>query len=301
MADWTSDPFAAEVRDGRLFGRGASDMKGAIAAFVAAASRFDPDGRGSISLLITGDEEGPAINGTPKMLRWLRERGETLDACLVGEPTSPKDLGETIKIGRRGSANGVLTVEGTQGHAAYPERADNPIPRLVRMLDAMASTPLDHGTEHFQPSTLALTSVDVGNTATNVIPARSEARFNIRYNDLHTLARLEAWVRSHCDRVGGTYSLRMESSGDTFLTPPGRLSQVIAEAVNHVTGRTPKLDTGGGTSDARFIKDHCPVAEFGTVGATAHQVDENVGVDELRALADIYTEVLSRFFAGGSA
>ncbi len=298
---WTVDPFAAEIRDGRLYGRGAADMKAAIAAFAAACDRHlrEREGRpaGSISLLITGDEEGPAINGTAKVLDWLEARGEKPDVCLVGEPTNPHALGEMIKIGRRGSLNCRLTVEGIQGHSAYPEMADNPIPRLLAMLAAIAATPLDAGSTHFGPSHLAITSVDVGNPATNVIPGRAEALFNIRFNDLHSPESLRAWLRARCDAVGGRYRLETVCTGTAFLCRPGRLSDLVARAVEAVTGCTPQLSTSGGTSDARFIKDVCPVAEFGMPGETAHKVDESVSVADIGRLTDIYRRVLDAFFA----
>ena len=297
---WSVSPFGGIVAAGRLYGRGAVDMKGAIAAFVAAVSRHleekgTPDG--SISLLITGDEEGVAVNGTRKVLAWLKERGETLDACLVGEPTNPRALGDMIKIGRRGSLTGHLTVHGAQGHVAYPHLADNPLPRLVRMLASITDEPLDQGTEHFQPSTLALTTIDVGNAASNVIPAQGKATFNIRFNDAHTPASLEAWLRAKLDAVGGAYELRLHCSGDSFLTPPGPLTDLVAEAVERVTGRRPDHSTTGGTSDARFIKDFCPVVELGLVGQTMHKVDEHVALDDLHRLTDIYTEILRDVFA----
>lgn len=302
---WTVDPFAAEVRDGRLWGRGASDMKAAIACFVAAAAdvlrRHDgqvpsPQGGGSISLLITGDEEGPAINGTLPVLRQLAADGERLDACLVGEPTNPHVLGEMVKIGRRGSLNAVLTVDGVQGHSAYPHLADNPIPPLVHMLAAIDATPLDHGTPHFQPSTVAFTSVDVGNPATNVIPGRAQARFNVRFNDQHRGTDVIEWLRARCDSVGRPFSLQTTISGEPFLCPPGPLVDVVIDAVRQVTGRDPELSTSGGTSDARFIKDACPVCEFGLPGETAHKVDENVAVADVALLTRIYTAVLDGWF-----
>ena len=298
-AAWTRDPFAATVEDGILYGRGASDMKGAIAAFVAAVSRFGEGapGGGSISLLITGDEEGPAVNGTRKVLAWLAGRGETLDACLVGEPTNPDELGEMVKIGRRGSLNGTLRVAGRQGHVAYPALADNPLPRLVALLDALLAIELDEGTAHFQPSRLELTSIDVGNEAANVIPGAAVARFNVRFNDRHTGEALAQAIRACLDAVGEPYALTAEVSGEAFLTPPGRLSTIVAQSVAAVTGRTPALSTTGGTSDARFIKDHCPVAEFGLIGRTMHRTDECVPIDALERLADIYLGVLERYFA----
>ncbi len=303
-AAWTVPPFAAEVADGRLWGRGAADMKGAIACFVAAAGSFlarpPAPGFGSISLLLTADEEGQAINGTVKVLEWLKQRGETLDACLVGEPTSKQVLGDTMKVGRRGSVNGHLTVHGTQGHSAYPEHADNPLPRLLAMLDAIAGAPLDEGNEHFPATVPVITSIDVGNPVPNVIPGRAEARFNIRFNDRHTPASIKAWIEGRCASVGGRHDLEIKFTGAPFLCPPGPLLEVFSAAVEKVTGRRPRPDTGGGTSDARFIKDICPVAELGPVGATAHQVDENVSVADLRELVDIYVGVLDGFFAKSS-
>ena len=299
---WTVDPFGAEIHDGVLYGRGAADMKGAIAAFVGAVSRFlrarGGSFDGSISLLITGDEEGPAINGTVKMLRWMDERGERIDDCLVGEPTNPTRLGEMIKIGRRGSLSGWITVRGVQGHTAYPQLADNPLPRLARMLSALADTPIDDGTDHFQPSNLQLTTVDVGNAATNVIPAVARAAFNIRFNDLHSGESMLAWVRDRLDSVGGEYELETHLTGESFLTPPGRLSDLIQQAIGSAIDGETVLSTTGGTSDARFIKDYCAVAEFGAVGQTMHKVDERVSVDDLSALGRIYEGVLQGYFPG---
>ena len=299
---WTADPFGAEIRDGVLYGRGAADMKGAIAAFVGAVSRFldERDGKfdGSISLLITGDEEGPAVNGTVKVLRWMEERGERIDDCLVGEPTNPTRLGEMIKIGRRGSLSGWITVRGVQGHTAYPQLADNPLPRLARMLSALADTPIDDGTDHFQPSNLQLTTVDVGNPATNVIPAAARAAFNIRFNDLHSGESILAWVRERLDSVGGDYDLETRLTGESFLTPPGRLSDLIQQAIGSAVDGEAALSTTGGTSDARFIKDYCAVAEFGAVGQTMHKVDERVSLADLAALGQIYEGVLNGYFAG---
>lgn len=296
---WTVDPFSGEVRDGTLYGRGASDMKSAIAAFVAACSRYlgDAQPKGSISLLITGDEEGPAINGTRRVLEWIKERGEVIDGCLVGEPTNPERLGEMIKIGRRGSMTCELTVRGVQGHVAYPHLADNPVTPLVRMLAALKAEPLDEGTEHFQPSNLEVVTVDVGNTAGNVIPAAAHARFNIRFNDRHTSAGLETWIRGNLDAVQPGYELSVHVTGEAFLTPPGPLSDIIRDAVKDRLGVEPTLSTTGGTSDARFIKDVAPVAEFGLIGRTMHKVDEHVSVADVEALADIYEDIIRRYFA----
>jgi succinyl-diaminopimelate desuccinylase len=295
---WSVDPFKAEIIDGVLYGRGAADMKGAIACFVAAVARLLQQGRpqGSISLLITGDEEGRGLDGTKIVLRHLAEIGETLDVCLVGEPTNPKRLGEMIKVGRRGSLNASLTVIGSQGHTAYPHLADNPLTRMVAMLHAITTTPLDAGSEFFQPSTLALTSIDVGNPTTNVIPSRANARFNVRFNDLHQGRSIETWLRRRCDAVGGAYQLDIEISGESFLTKPGPFTEMLRNSVEKVTGLTPELSTTGGTSDARFIKDYCPVAEFGLVGQSMHKSDEQVRLEDLAQLTDIYTHLLRDFF-----
>ena len=299
LAGWSVDPFAGVVREGSLYGRGASDMKSGIAAFVAAVHQYlaaHGTPAGSISLLITGDEEGPAINGTKKVLEWLAAQGETLDACLVGEPTNPATLGEMAKIGRRGSLNAHLTIHGQQGHVAYPDRARNPIPLLLRILQELTAQPLDTGNAHFQASNLEITSVDVGNSVTNVIPATAEARLNIRFNTEHTGASLSHWLHQVCSRVTADYSLMVQISGEAFLTPPGPLSATVVAAVRDVTGRTPELSTTGGTSDARFIKDYCPVIEFGGVGATMHQVDERIATSDITALTQIYLRVLEGYF-----
>ena len=299
--EWSVDPFAAEIKGDRLYGRGASDMKTAIAGFAAAAARFlesrDNGFPGSISLLITGDEEGEAVNGTVKVLEWLREKGEVLDACLVGEPTNPETLGDMIKIGRRGSMTAFLTVHGASGHAAYPHLADNPVERLVKMLSAVLDKPLDDGTEHFQPSTTVVTTIDVGNPVANVIPARAEARINVRFNDLHTGAGVETLLRRRLDDIGGDYDLDARVSGEPFLFPPGPLSNLVAGAVEKATGKRPEFSTAGGTSDARFIKDHCPVCEYGMTNQTAHKADENALISDIRLLSDIYQSVLDGFFA----
>lgn len=304
-AAWTMPPFGAEIRDGILFGRGAVDMKGAVACFVAAVARVVADRaatpNGSISLLITGDEEGPSINGTMKVLDWLKARGEKLDACLVGEPSNPRALGDEIKIGRRGSLNGELVVFGKQGHAAYPRLADNPVPKLARLIDRLSSQRMDLGTPDFEPSSLQVTVISVPNTATNVIPAEARARFNVRYNDIWSRPKVEAWVRLQCDAgaasVGARYDVTFSGTGDVFLTRPGPLVSTLSAAVAAETGRTPALTTGGGTSDARFIKDHCPVVEFGLVNETIHQIDERVAVADLEILTRIYARFIAGYFA----
>ena len=302
-SDWTHDPFGGEVEDGILHGRGAADMKGAIAAFVSAGSTFlDRRGKdfgGSISLLITGDEEGDAINGTAKVLEWLDKRGEKLDMCLVGEPTHPEALGDMIKIGRRGSLTGKIIVQGIQGHTAYPHLADNPIHRLVRMLAAITSTEIDDGTEHFQATTLQVSTVDVGNPASNIIPARASATFNSRFNDLWSGETLEAWIRERFDTAlcaGEQYDLSIRVSGESFLCPPGPFSDAIADAVEAELGRRPALGTTGGTSDARFLHKYCPIAEFGAIGKSMHKVDEQMPVADLEALMRIYVRVLDKLF-----
>jgi len=298
--DWSVDPFEAALKDGVLIGRGACDMKGAIAAFVAAAERFfarHGDGAAAVSLLITGDEEGPAINGTKKVLDWLEARGERLDACLVGEPTNPTRLGEMIKVGRRGSMNARITVHGVQGHSAYPHLADNPIDRLVGILHRLTTTPLDGGSDHFQASTLAVTTFDVGNPATNVIPGKATAGLNIRFNDHHSGASLTEQLQRVCDEAGGRVELEVSVSGESFLREPGQFAVIVADAAEQVLGLRPEYSTTGGTSDARFIKDFCPVAEFGLIGQTMHKVDERIGVEDIRRLAEVYEAVLERFFA----
>ncbi len=289
---WSHDPFGAELADGMLYGRGACDMKGAIAAFVAACARC-PDHAGSVSLLITGDEEGPATDGTVRVLDWLAGRGEVPDMCLVGEPTNPGRLGEMVKIGRRGSLSARITVHGVQGHSAYPQRADNPVHRLLRALAAITAAPLDAGTEWFEPSSLQVTSIDVGNPASNVIPAAARAMLNIRFNDRHTGASLEAWLREAVAQHAPRFELAAALSGDSFRTQPGPWTDALCRAIRDATGAEPRLDTGGGTSDARFIARFCPVAEFGLVGATIHQADEHVAVADLRQLAAIYADVLA--------
>jgi len=300
-AAWRHDPFAAELADGWLYGRGAVDMKGAIAAYLGAVSRFldarGADFGGSLSLLVTGDEEGPAVNGTRKVLDALAEEGETLDACLVGEPTSDQRLADMVKIGRRGALNARLTVSGVQGHSAYAHLADNPVHRLVAMLARLTGEPLDAGSAHFPPTSLQVTTVDVGNPATNVIPGVATAGFDVRFSDRHSSASVERWVRERLDAAGGAYDLKVRVSGESFLCPPGPLSDLIGRAVADVTGAPPELGTTGGTSDARFIKDHAPVAELGLLNATAHKVDERVSLEDLDALGRIYEAVLGSYFA----
>ncbi len=296
-ANWRADPFGGAVHDGVLYGRGACDMKGGIAAFVAGAAQHLAAGtlRGSISLLITGDEEGVATDGTVRVLEWMAAHGQIPDFCLVGEPTNPARLGEVIKIGRRGSITAHITVHGTQGHVAYPQRSDNPVHRLVRVLDALIAAPLDAGSDWFEPSSLQITSVDVGNPTHNLVPARAAATLNIRFNDRHSGAALAAWLRATIARHAERFDLDTSIGGESFLTQPGAQVETLRRAVAAATGVEPRLDTGGGTSDARFIARYCPVAEFGLVGSTMHQADERVPVAELRALAETYRAVLAAF------
>jgi succinyl-diaminopimelate desuccinylase len=300
--DWTVDPFGAEIKDGFMYGRGTTDMKSGVAAFVAAAIDFvrqtPPDG--AIAIAITGDEEGDADDGTIALLDWMDQQGESMSVCLVGEPTCPNEMGEMMKIGRRGSLTAWFTVTGVQGHSAYPHRANNPIPALARLVDRMSSHELDSGTDHFDPSTLAFVTVDTGNPATNVIPAQTRAAVNIRYNDLHTGESLTAWMQGEADKIaeefGVKVDMRVKISGESFVTPPGELSDLVSKSVQAVTGKTPELSTSGGTSDARFVKNHCPVVEFGLVGKTMHQVDERVAVDQIGQLKSIYTRILNDYF-----
>jgi succinyl-diaminopimelate desuccinylase len=301
-AKWRFDPFAAEVADGAIWGRGVADMKGGVAAFAAAAcayvARHDGPLKGSIGFLITGDEEGPAINGTEKLLRWAYEKGERFDHCIVGEPTSRQALGDTIKIGRRGSLNGTLTAIGRQGHAAYPEKADNPIPKLMALLTALTAAPLDKGIAHFDPSNLEIVSVDTGNLAFNIIPAEARARFNVRFNDLWTPETLAVELRGRLDAVAAKFTLSFEPCNAlAFLTKPDSFTERVANAVAKKTGRKPELSTSGGTSDARFIRAYCPVVEFGLTGATMHMVDEHVQVADIEALTEIYAAILEDYFS----
>jgi succinyl-diaminopimelate desuccinylase len=295
--NWSIAAFGAEIRDGKLYGRGACDMKGAIGAFVAAAARRLKTGppHGSISVLITGDEEGEAEDGTIRVLDWMHASGQLPDFCLVGEPTNPERLGEVIKTGRRGSLTAHLTVFGTQGHAAYPHRADNPVHRAVSLLGALTANPLDAGSDAFEPSTLQVTSIDVGNPAANVIPAETRATLNIRFNDLHTGASLAAWLRAEADRYCPRHALDVRVGGEPFRTASAAFSERLRDAIAGVTGFAARFDSGGGTSDARFIARYVPVAEFGLVGATMHQSDECVPVADLRQLADIYEAILREF------
>ena len=301
--DWTMPPFGAEIKDGMLYGRGSTDMKSGVAAFVAAAMDFvrntPPDG--SIILTITGDEEADALDGTVALLDWMADEGEQMSVCLVGEPTSPNHMGEMMKIGRRGSMTAWFTITGKQGHSAYPHRALNPVPAMARLMDRLSSHVLDEGTEHFDPSTLAVLTIDTGNPATNVIPAETRACLNIRFNDAHTGSSLSDWLRKEAAEVdaafGTTTEVKVKISGESFITPPGPLSDLVAKAVEAETGVVPEMSTTGGTSDARFVKNHCPVVEFGLVGQTMHAVDERVSVEQIGQLKLIYTRILQDYFA----
>ena len=309
-AAWSAGPFAGDVRDGVLYGRGAVDMKGGIACSVAAAldylkaqgGKFQGGKlKGSISFLITGDEESIAVNGTIKLLQWVAARGETFDHCVLGEPSNIQELGDCIKLGRRGSQNGTLIVDGKQGHVAYPERGDNPVRGIVHLISALLNEPLDNGSAHFDASNLEFTSVDVGNKAVNVIPARAAARFNIRFNDCHTQESLRALIEARTAQAAGArirWRIEWEPcNADVFITDKGPFTDLVVSAIRDVTGRTPDLNTKGGTSDARFIAKHCPVLEFGLVGQTMHQVDERVPLADLEKLTRIYRGVLERYFA----
>ena len=302
-AAWTVDPFGGDIKDGILYGRGATDMKSGVAAFVAAAIDFvtDTPPNGAVIIAITGDEEGPSTDGTIALLDWMQANNEAMTACIVGEPTCPELMGDMIKVGRRGSLTAHFTVTGKQGHSAYPHRANNPLPAMMRLMDRLASHEMDKGSDHFDPSTLAVVTVDTGNPATNVIPASCRATANVRFNDLHTSASVIAWMQSQVDAVAAEFGVNIDMpvrvSGESFLTPPGALSDLVSAAVQAETGITPKLSTTGGTSDARFVKDHCPVVEFGLVGKTMHQVDECVPVEQITQLKAVYARVLSQYFA----
>jgi succinyl-diaminopimelate desuccinylase len=301
---WSHAPFSADIADGVLYGRGAVDMKGAIACKVAAAlDHLAANGgkpKGSISFLITGDEESIAVNGSPKLLKWAAARGETFDHCVLGEPGNVTELGDTIKLGRRGSQNGVLVVTGKMGHVAYPRRADNPVRGLVKLMGALMNEPLDHGSHKFDPSNLEFTSIDIGNPTVNLIPGEARARFNIRFNDCHDYASLKALVEQRTEKAAGDkvrWTIDWEpSNADVFYTEPSPFTDVVIGAVAEVTGKTPKLSTSGGTSDARFIKDYCPVVEFGLVGQTMHAIDERVPVRDLQTLTAVYRKILDNYF-----
>lgn len=303
VAAWQHDPFGAEVEDGVMFGRGACDMKSGVAAFVAAAVDFVQDAPpdGAVIITITGDEEGEGKDGTVAILDWMAFNGERMTHCLVGEPTCPNEMGEMMKIGRRGSMTAHITATGVQGHSAYPHRAKNPLSAMVKLLARLDAEALDRGTPHFDPSTLAITTIDCGNPANNVIPARATATVNIRFNDMHSGATLSDWLRGEAAAVaeatGVDIGLKISISGESFLTPPGELSTLVANAVQAETGRKPVASTSGGTSDARFVKDHCPVVEFGLVGKTMHQVDERVEVAHIHTLKAIYGRILRDYFA----
>ncbi|CUH51394.1 succinyl-diaminopimelate desuccinylase [Shimia marina] len=302
-AAWSVDPFGAEIKDGIMYGRGATDMKSGVAAFAAAAIDFvsntPPDG--AIILTITGDEEGDAIDGTTALLDYMEGAQEQMSVCLVGEPTCPNEMGEMMKIGRRGSMTAYFTFTGVQGHSAYPHRAKNPVPVMARLMDQLASHELDTGTEHFDASTLAVVTMDTGNPATNVIPAECRATLNIRFNDAHSGASLTAWMQGKAETIaaqtGVSVDMKVTISGESFITPPGALSDLVGRAVEAETGRRPELSTSGGTSDARFVQHHCPVVEFGLVGKTMHQVDEQVPVDQIQQLKAIYSRILSDYFS----
>jgi len=300
---WTHPPFAAEIADGKLYGRGATDMKGSVAAFATAALDYAAQKGvkpGSISFLITGDEEGPAINGTVKVLQWMKDNGHVPDHCIVGEPSCVDKLGDTIKIGRRGSINFTVTVDGKAAHAAYPHKGDNPIPKLARFIDRVANLRLDDGNEFYDPSSLAVTSFDVGNPAVNVIPSNAVAKFNIRFSNEHSVTSLQALIDAQADAVkaelGGAWTITSISGADAFITQPGAFVGLVQDAVSEETGVLPKLSTSGGTSDARFIRNYCPVLEFGPTNATIHQTDEHIDVEELKKTAKIYRRIIDAYF-----
>ncbi len=302
LEDWTDDPFGAVIRGGILFGRGAADMKSGVAAFVAAAIDHVKDNppNGSIIVTITGDEEGDAVDGTTAILDWMHTNEEIMDACLVGEPTCPSEMGDMMKIGRRGSMTAYITATGVQGHSAYPHRAKNPLPVMIDLLGRLNDRELDQGTEHFDPSTLAITTIDTGNPANNVIPAETKATLNIRFNDAHTSDKLREWIVSECatseSGTGVNLEVEFKVSGESFLTQPGAFSDLVSQAVEAETGKAPELSTSGGTSDARFIKNHCPVVEFGLVGKTMHKANENVPIEQIHQLKAIYARIITNYF-----
>ena len=301
--DWSVDPFGAEIKDGFLYGRGSTDMKSGVAAFAAAAIDFvqnsPPDG--SIVLAITGDEEGQAVDGTVALLDWMNENNEIINHCIVGEPTCPENIGEMMKIGRRGSMTAYFTIRGVQGHSAYPHRANNPLPIMAKLICDLTSFELDQGSKHFDPSTLAVTTIDTGNLANNVIPAETKATVNIRFNDLHTSKKLSIWLDKVTKRIASENDVEINTeiqvSGESFITALGDFSDLISNSVHLETGIYPEASTSGGTSDARFIKDHCPVVEFGLVGKTMHQIDERVSVDQIYKLKAIYFNIIKNYFA----
>ena len=301
--DWSVDPFGAEIKDGFLYGRGSTDMKSGVAAFAAAAIDFvqnsPPDG--SIVLAITGDEEGQAVDGTVALLDWMNKNNEIINHCIVGEPTCPENLGEMMKIGRRGSMTAYFTIRGVQGHSAYPHRANNPLPIMAKLICDLTSFELDQGSKHFDPSTLAVTTIDTGNLANNVIPAETKATVNIRFNDLHTSKKLSVWLEKVTKRIASENDVEINTeiqvSGESFITALGDFSDLVSNSVHLETGIYPEASTSGGTSDARFIKDHCPVVEFGLVGKTMHQIDERVSIDQIYKLKAIYFNIIKNYFA----
>jgi len=301
--DWSVDPFGAEIKDGFLYGRGSTDMKSGVAAFAAAAIDFvqnsPPDG--SIVLAITGDEEGQAVDGTVALLDWMNENNEIINHCIVGEPTCPENIGEMMKIGRRGSMTAYFTIRGVQGHSAYPHRANNPLPIMAKLICDLTSFELDQGSKHFDPSTLAVTTIDTGNLANNVIPSETKATVNIRFNDLHTSKKLSIWLDKVTKRIASENDVEINTeiqvSGESFITALGDFSDLISNSVHLETGIYPEASTSGGTSDARFIKDHCPVVEFGLVGKTMHQIDERVSIDQVYKLKAIYSNIIKNYFA----
>jgi succinyl-diaminopimelate desuccinylase len=303
LDDWSVDPFGAEIKDGFLYGRGSTDMKSGVAAFAAAAIDFvqnNPAG-GSIVLAITGDEEGQAKDGTLALLDWMNDNNETINHCIVGEPTCPENMGEMMKIGRRGSMTAYFTVRGIQGHSAYPHRAKNPLPVMAELICDLTSFELDQGSEHFDPSTLAVTTIDTGNLANNVIPAESRATVNIRFNDMHTSEELSVWLKEVTNKIASKsdveINMEIQVSGESFITALGSFSDLVSNSVYSETGIYPQASTSGGTSDARFVKDHCPVVEFGLVGKTMHQVDERVSVNHIHQLKAIYANIIKNYFA----